>query len=137
MQLELFKKLSYQIEEGESKTCSKCHRLLPLTSFSQHSSANYKRSECKKCNNELSYVRIKLREGLELPDKNYVCPICLSTEDQVAGNGNKKNGPWVLDHDHYTNKFRGWLCHKCNRGLGAFNDDPKYLENAIRYLKEN
>ena len=137
MQLELFKKLSYQIEDGESKTCSKCHRLLPLTSFSKSSGAEYKRTECKKCNNELSYIRIKLRKRLKPPDKNYVCPICLSTEDQVAGKGNKKNGSWVLDHDHHTDKFRGWLCHGCNRGLGAFKDNPKYLENAIIYLKES
>ena len=137
MQLNLFQDLVDQIEDGDSKTCSKCHRLLPLTAFSMHSSANYQRSECRRCNNKLSVVRSKLRKGLEPPDKKHVCPICLSTEEQVAGKGGERNGSWVLDHDHHTDKFRGWLCHGCNRGLGAFNDNIEHLENAIKYLKEN
>ena len=137
MQLNLFQDSVNQIEDGDSKTCNKCHRLLPLTAFSMHSASNYQRPECKKCNNELSIIRINLRKEVEPPDKKHVCPICLSTEDQVAGKGNKKNGSWVLDHDHNTNNFRGWLCHKCNRGLGAFNDNTEHLENAIKYLKEN
>ena len=137
MQLSLFKSLSDQIEDGDNKTCNKCHRLLPLTAFSMHSASNYQRPECKKCNNELSIIRSNLRKGVEPPDKNHVCPICLSTENQVAGKGNKKNGSWVLDHDHSSNSFRGWLCHKCNRGLGAFNDNLEHLENAIKYLRED
>lgn len=42
----------------------------------------------------------------------------------------------ALDHCHTTGKLRGILCHKCNVGLGYFNDDPKLLAQAIEYLKK-
>ena len=41
----------------------------------------------------------------------------------------------VIDHDHETGKFRGWLCRRCNIALGKFNDDIPTLKNAIKYLK--
>jgi len=40
-----------------------------------------------------------------------------------------------MDHDHETGKFRGMLCHHCNRGLGNFKDKIENLEKAIEYLK--
>ena len=63
--------------------------------------------------------------------------ICGGGEEDVAGKGNKTNGAWVLDHCHEEDKFRGWLCHKCNRGLGCFHDDIQQLKNAIKYLNES
>ena len=119
----------------ETKTCNKCLRILPVNCFCSHSGANYLRPECKKCNNELSTVRKSLNNITEKPSKDYICPICGSDEEQSKGKGNTKNGSWVLDHDHKTNKFRGWLCHKCNRALGAFNDDEQILLRAVKYLK--
>lgn len=43
-----------------------------------------------------------------------------------------------IDHCHNdSGKIRGILCHKCNVGLGHFNDNINLLESAISYLKEN
>lgn len=36
------------------------------------------------------------------------------------------------DHCHETGKFRGWLCHRCNTGLGFLNGN---LSKAITYLE--
>lgn len=40
----------------------------------------------------------------------------------------------VLDHDHLTGDFRGWICDPCNRGLGAFGDDLHGALAAAAYM---
>jgi len=119
---------------GEGKVCSKCDTYLPLTAFSPSSGANFLRPECRTCNNELTKVRNRLREEYGMPPEGYICPICNCDEGQVKGKGNTKNGSWVLDHCHETETFRGWLCHKCNRALGGFNDDIAVLDRAKDYI---
>ena len=128
------------IDDGElgsedGKFCNKCNQLLPLTAFSAHSGANYLRPECRSCNQELTRVRTELRQKHGMPSEGYCCPICKGDEEGVKGKGNTRNGSWVLDHCHDTDSFRGWLCHKCNRALGGFNDDVSLLQNAIKYLQ--
>lgn len=117
------------------KVCIKCKELLHVSSFSKRGGENYLRTECKKCNNQSSQIRKSLKEQNGIPSENYKCPICGRNKDQCAGQGGKEVPAWVIDHCHKTNKFRGWLCHKCNRSLGGFNDDIDLLNNAIEYLK--
>jgi|TARA_B110000858_G_scaffold189052_1_gene235349 hypothetical protein len=119
------------------KKCTKCTEILPLSFFSYHSGSNYLRPECKKCNNELGRVRNYLKGKHGMPQKDYICPICNGSEEKVKGKGNLKNGSWVLDHCHETDSFRGWLCHKCNRALGCFDDNIETIYRAIKYLKKN
>ncbi len=40
----------------------------------------------------------------------------------------------ALDHCHATNKFRGWLCGRCNRGLGAIGDTLEAVDRIRAYL---
>lgn len=40
-----------------------------------------------------------------------------------------------VDHCHATGKFRGWLCGKCNMGIGTLGDSIEGLQRAIEYLK--
>ena len=134
-QFEMFDDDHSDLGAGERR-CSKCNLLLPLDRFSAHSGANYLRPECKSCNNELSKVRNYLKEKPPAPSTDHICPICLGTEEDVKGKGNTKNGSWVLDHCHETESFRGWLCHKCNRALGGFDDDVEMLSRAIKYLED-
>jgi len=119
----------------KTKLCIKCNQLLPEVSFSKRGGENYLRTECKECTRKLQKVRADLRQQHEKPDEDYRCPICGRGEEECAGQGSKRAGTWVLDHSHETNEFRGWLCHKCNRGLGAFNYN--LLTKAIEYLKKN
>ena len=136
-QLTLFEPALSVREDKGLKVCNKCNISLPLTSFSFHGGSNYLRPECKKCNNELSRVRSNIRNSVELPSPDYCCPICSKTEDQSQGAGGSKAGAWVVDHDHETDKFRGWLCHRCNRALGCFGDNTQILTKAIEYLRKS
>lgn len=62
-----------------------------------------------------------------LTEQGGVCAICRTNEWPGKG-------PHV-DHDHKTGKVRGILCHKCNLGLGKFNDDVALMREAIKYLE--
>lgn len=42
-------------------------------------------------------------------------------------------GP-CLDHCHTTNRFRGWLCHKCNAALGLAGDSPEAVRKLLDYI---
>ena len=64
---------------------------------------------------------------------DYRCAICR----QETGDS------FVVDHDHsccpeaaqsYGKCIRGILCHKCNRCLGAFDDDRDRIAWALDYL---
>lgn len=39
-----------------------------------------------------------------------------------------------IDHHHKSGSVRGLLCHKCNRGLAMFQDNPNILQGASYYL---
>jgi hypothetical protein len=66
-----------------------------------------------------------------LSEQNGGCAICGS----FINNNLRKN--LAVDHCHNTGKVRGLLCHKCNSGIGFFDDDINLLENAISYLKDS
>lgn len=55
--------------------------------------------------------------------QNNLCAICASPD------------PTDLDHCHTSNKVRWLLCTHCNRGLGAFRDNPNFLRKAAEMLE--
>ena len=68
-----------------------------------------------------------------LEDQGRCCAICRQPEDyQQAGRTKRLS----VDHDHETGAVRGFLCGRCNSGLGYFRDDPDMLRAAAAYLEE-
>jgi len=134
-QLNLFPEHIYSVDNLDSKQCSKCGNHLPVSSYSLANGGKYRRSECRSCASKLSKVRDELRDTVEPPSDSHRCPICQRNADAAKGAGGKSHSTsWVLDHNHETETARGWLCHTCNRALGAFSDDVERLERAISYL---
>ena len=121
----------------KTKYCKKCNRNLPHSKFTRANGANYLYYECRECSRKHTKVRKRLKADNPLNDpKNHICPICKRDHDKVFGSGGQRlKSAWVLDHDHVSGKFRGYICHSCNRGLGIFQDSIESLESAIEYLK--
>ena len=123
-------------DTGELKVCSKCRVAKPFSCYSNASGGNYLRSECKECNNELKRRRDELRLIHQVPGVDYKCPICNVDYEGASGSGGKSHkSPWVLDHDHISGNYRGYLCHPCNRFFDLLLQDnrleriPKYIES--------
>lgn len=66
-----------------------------------------------------------------LKNQNYSCAICPATTPST------RTKYFHVDHNHETQKIRGLLCDKCNRGLGMFNDDLVLLQKAMEYMKNH
>ncbi len=126
------------------KTCLKCRIEQPITEYHTNKQGrDGKQPRCRTCLHQQQRDRRKLvgdnptyryRYGktvTELNDikeqQNNACAIC---KEAFTNSFNS-----VVDHCHTKNTFRGFLCRKCNSGLGMFRDNIEYLQNAIDYLK--
>jgi len=104
------------------KICSYCGKRKNNGSFPRH--IHYKDnldSRCKKCIKKHTKIRNKLRK--KAPPKTDHCECC-----------KKKSCDLILDHDHIHNCFRGWLCDKCNTGIGKLGDGIDGVIKAVNYL---
>lgn len=104
------------------KICIYCGQRKNFKSFPKHSM--YKDnldSRCRSCVKKHSKVRSKLHK--KAPDKPSVCECC--KENPIK---------WVLDHDHSDDSFRGWICDRCNTGIGKLGDNLDGVIKAVNYL---
>jgi hypothetical protein len=76
--------------------------------------------------------RANSRKWRRLPEATRPAPMLC----EVCGGPPKgHNSVLSLDHDHATGAFRGWLCNKCNVGIGALGDTLAGALRAVEYLK--
>jgi Recombination endonuclease VII len=142
--------------DGDTLYCKACDSYKVKTDFHKDSSSRRGHTYyCKTCatskarkwhkdntdNDEYkqakrnSYFKTKYNLTLEerislLREQEGACAIC-STPLNPFGTHTH------TDHDHRTGKVRGILCTNCNRGLGHFKDNIKFLESAMNYLQGN
>jgi hypothetical protein len=104
------------------KICIYCEKKKLIVDFPKHSMYKDKLDmRCRQCIKEHSQVRRRLHK--KAPPKPEVCECCKT-----------KPRKWCLDHDHVTSEFRGWLCERCNTGIGKLGDNLNGVINAVNYL---
>ncbi len=84
--------------------------------------------------NKAASDRLKRKYGITLNEYNYRLKLQMS-RCAICGRKPSKTRRLDVDHSHKTKKVRGLLCHKCNRGLSWFGDDPDVLRSAAHYLE--
>jgi len=114
----------------KNKKCKICKEVKPLEDFNKHiGHKDNLDTRCRSCVKKQAAVRKRIFAGA--PPKSKVCDCC--GKPSYWGHGAPKS--LVLDHDHKTEKFRGWLCDHCNVGIGLLGDDIEGLQMAMAYLQ--
>ena len=86
----------------------------------------YSKTECNSCACRRARDSRRLRKQNPPPPAGSPCECC--------GRGARQ---LVLDHDHRTGAFRGYICQSCNMALGHFGDTLDGLLQAAGYLMVN
>lgn len=89
--------------------------------------ARAKRSKLLNPDRYKAYDRKASRKRLGIVD-----PTCEVRKGECELCGVTKN--LVPDHCHKTVRMRGWICSKCNTGLGLLGDDYDGICRAVAYL---
>ena len=118
-------------KDGYQHSCRACNKSWRSEYYEKYPERNRKRSI--KNNHGMTWEHLE-----ELYEKQGAsCAIC----GKHIGLYTKKGGDPLqvgrVDHCHSSGKIRGLLCHKCNIGLGHFEDNVVALRNAIDYLEEH
>lgn len=76
------------------------------------------------------YLREYGRKAKGLPAPTHAAP----ARCECCGGLPNGKGTLHLDHDHVTGRFRGWLCYRCNMGIGLLGDCVHGVACAVDYL---
>jgi hypothetical protein len=118
-------------------SCKRCNKKYPEEQFIQYNTCGHRL--CNSClsNYQLEYNMFKLGATADIYNdfyekQNGKCGICERKIGHITKDG--REARLALDHCHKTNKIRGLLCGKCNRGLGFLEEN---IEKALIYLKKS
>lgn len=84
---------------------------------------------CRSCRKEYTKQKNAAESKATRPSAPYPCDCC----GTILHGHNKI----MIDHCHDTGNFRGWVCRKCNTGIGNLGDTIEGLQRAIKYLESS
>ena len=116
------------------RECRECQVEKPIDRY-EKTGHGYVRKICMSCRSKRKRIKriprqfgVTFQELLIIKEKqDYKCAICGVHEENTTK-------ALAVDHDHRTNKVRGYLCNNCTRGIGLLKDDVEVLKSAIEYL---
>ncbi len=135
---------------GAYPRCSQCGELVPRARVSKLRSSmckscSYKATRAWKAENPKAWERsarrshLKMKYGITVEEFDRLfdsqgrkCAIC-GEENLKDARGFRPH----VDHCHQTGKVRGILCGRCNKGIGALQDDSRIIRRALDYLERS
>jgi hypothetical protein len=78
---------------------------------------------------QFSYGITLIDYEMMLAAQDHCCSICRVHESNF-------DRALAVDHCHATNRIRGLLCNRCNRGIALFESNPPLALRAYDYLTE-
>ena len=116
-----------------SKVCRICQKEKSLSEFPTHKHhKDNLDSRCRSCiKSHMQTVKNLKQTSPPKPSDN--CCQCCGCNLLLC----KPPRIWCLDHDDKTGKFRGWICNRCNLGIGTLGDTLEDVMNAVRYLSKD
>tara|TARA_R110002051_G_C8622703_1_gene483602 strand:- start:543 stop:968 length:426 start_codon:yes stop_codon:yes gene_type:complete len=114
--------------ENATKTCTKCGEVKSVDDFHIAQVTNVGgicrvKGRCKTCCNKQRNVTRNIIPEWPKPE---LCE--MSNCKRVAKHP---------DHDHKTEKFRGWLCTECNTGFGKLGDNWQSAQDLFNYARKH
>jgi len=114
----------------EMRICKMCKKDQPVGNFIRE---DYPKQKSKKYSPTCSTCRAKRRQQranlqfytLLFNTQKGCCAICNRHESQLKLK-------LAVDHNHKTGIIRGLICHRCNIGLGIYENRQKEFNNYLR-----
>ena len=124
----------------ETKICNKCNETKHISEFNsrtrdKNGEPKELRNDCKSCQKKQGNLVKNLKKYYPKPNPaTHKCECCKKGREEFV-NTQWADNPFVLDHDHITGEYRGWICQYCNTALSRVFDDVNTLRNMIDYLE--
>jgi len=142
-QLEFFKDERSIDTSNGVRVCHNCGIEKPIKSFKirfNNNSGSSRGNICLRCCNLNNKRADYLKTIHPLPEGNYLCPICQKSKDDLLAQRKPEKkyvSTFVLDHDHNTGEYRGYICWKCNSALGFLEDKISNVRIALNFLEQH
>ena len=125
-----FKQPEYFHTGADGKSTAKCKVCYSIYGKAYRAkNADKYRAYTRKANLVKKYKITTDDYDFMLDEQGGVCAICGRRDS-----GRDQNEHFCVDHCHNTGRVRGLLCHRCNVGIGHFDDDPHMVRSALEYL---